>query len=48
MAQGPQRIHTSHAPLLGQPNHELPGEPGLIEDEIAGLSADSVIGNSPG
>ncbi|CAJ1508972.1 CaiB/BaiF CoA-transferase family protein [[Mycobacterium] holstebronense] len=48
MSQGPSRIHTRPAPLLGQHNHELLSELGLTEAEIAALSADGVIGSSPG
>ena len=48
MSLGPRRIHTSHAPLLGQHNHDLLTELGLTEDEIAALAADGVIGNALG
>ncbi|OBK84158.1 CoA-transferase [Mycolicibacter heraklionensis] len=48
MSQGPSRIHTRPAPLLGQHNHELLSELGLTEAEIAALAADGVIGSAPG
>lgn len=45
--RGPGRVHTTPAPLLGQHNHDVLGELGLTEDEIAQLEADGVIGTSP-
>jgi crotonobetainyl-CoA:carnitine CoA-transferase CaiB-like acyl-CoA transferase len=44
---GPDRFHRRAAPLLGQHNHELLSEIGLSEQEIAGLEADGVIGQTP-
>ncbi|MEY8014553.1 CaiB/BaiF CoA transferase family protein [Mycobacterium servetii] len=44
---GPERLHTAHAPLLGQHNRELLAELGLTDSEIAGLEADGVIGGAP-
>ena len=46
-SRGPERVHTAPAPLLGQHNHEVLGELGLTQDEIAQLEADGVIGTSP-
>ncbi|MBX7433307.1 CoA transferase [Mycobacterium sp. Y57] len=43
---GPERVHTTPAPLLGQHNHELLSELGVAEEEIARLEADGVIGNT--
>lgn len=45
---GPDRFHTSPAPLLGQHNHKLLTELGCSEEEIAQLEADGVIGRTPG
>jgi len=45
---GPDRFHRQPAALLGQHNHELLGEIGLTENEIAELEADGVIGRAPG
>jgi crotonobetainyl-CoA:carnitine CoA-transferase CaiB-like acyl-CoA transferase len=44
--QGPERLHTRHAPLLGEHNHELLGELGLSSEDIDELEADGVIGTS--
>ncbi|HWD55619.1 MAG TPA: CoA transferase [Acidimicrobiales bacterium] len=45
-AAGPERLHTRHAPLLGEHNRELLGELGLSEPEIQALEASGVIGGS--
>ncbi len=45
-AAGPERLHTRHAPLLGEHNRELLGELGLSDPEIDALEADGVIGGS--
>ena len=44
---GPSKLHTQHAPLLGQHNHELLTQLGLSDSEIAELEADGVIGRAP-
>ena len=43
-SRGPERVHTRHAPLLGEHNHELLSELGLSPSEIGALEADGVIG----
>jgi crotonobetainyl-CoA:carnitine CoA-transferase CaiB-like acyl-CoA transferase len=45
-AGGPERLHTRHAPLLGEHNRELLSELGLSGSEIDALEADGVIGGS--
>jgi crotonobetainyl-CoA:carnitine CoA-transferase CaiB-like acyl-CoA transferase len=45
-ARGPERLHTRHAPLLGEHNRELLSELGLSGSEIDALEADGVIGGS--
>jgi crotonobetainyl-CoA:carnitine CoA-transferase CaiB-like acyl-CoA transferase len=45
---GPDRFHLQPAPLLGQHNHELLGEIGLSQRDIAELEAEGVIGQAPG
>lgn len=47
LSDGPERVHTQPAPLLGQHNHELLTELGLTADEIADLEARGVIGQAP-
>jgi crotonobetainyl-CoA:carnitine CoA-transferase CaiB-like acyl-CoA transferase len=42
--RGPQRVHMSPAPLLGEHNHDVLGELGLTDEEIDRLEADGVIG----
>jgi crotonobetainyl-CoA:carnitine CoA-transferase CaiB-like acyl-CoA transferase len=48
LSGGPQRFHRTHAPLLGEHNHELLAELGLTDDQIADLERDGVIGRAPG
>jgi crotonobetainyl-CoA:carnitine CoA-transferase CaiB-like acyl-CoA transferase len=43
---GPERVHQTAAPLLGQHNTELLGQLGLSEAEIDALEADGIIGSS--
>ncbi|HWF14665.1 MAG TPA: CoA transferase [Acidimicrobiales bacterium] len=45
-AGGPERLHTRHAPLLGEHNRELLSELGLSGSDIDALEADGVIGAS--
>jgi crotonobetainyl-CoA:carnitine CoA-transferase CaiB-like acyl-CoA transferase len=45
-SRGPERVHTRHAPLLGEHNHELLSELGLSPSEIGALEADGVIGTA--
>lgn len=47
MSGGPHRFHTAPAPLLGQHNHEVLGELGVTDAEIAELEAAGVIGRAP-
>ncbi len=47
LSRGPDRVHRSPAPLLGQHNHEVLAELGLADDEIGRLEADGVIGTAP-
>jgi crotonobetainyl-CoA:carnitine CoA-transferase CaiB-like acyl-CoA transferase len=47
LSQGPDRLHTRHAPLLGQHNQELLAQLGLTEPEIAALEVEGVIGRAP-
>ena len=44
---GPQRLHSRHAPLLGEHNSELLTRLGLSESEIDQLERDGVIGRAP-
>ncbi|UXA11953.1 CoA transferase [Mycobacterium sp. SMC-8] len=46
-SRGPDRVHTTPAPLLGEHNHHVLRELGLTEDEIAALEADGIIGTAP-
>lgn len=46
LADGPESLHRSPAPLLGEHNHQLLTELGLSADEIAALEADGVIGTA--
>lgn len=43
---GPERLHTRHAPLLGEHSAELLAEVGLDPSEIEALEADGLIGCS--
>jgi crotonobetainyl-CoA:carnitine CoA-transferase CaiB-like acyl-CoA transferase len=45
-SRGPARFHVSHAPLLGQDNHELLAELGLSRADIEELEAQGVIGSA--
>jgi crotonobetainyl-CoA:carnitine CoA-transferase CaiB-like acyl-CoA transferase len=45
-SRGPERVHTRHAPLLGEHNHELLSDLGLSPSEIGALEADGVIGTA--
>lgn len=47
-SRGPERVHRTPAPLLGQHNHEVLTELGLTDDEIGALEADGVIGTALG
>ena len=47
LSRGPDRVHRTSAPLLGQHNREVLTELGLTDDEIGRLEADGVIGTSP-
>jgi crotonobetainyl-CoA:carnitine CoA-transferase CaiB-like acyl-CoA transferase len=44
LSRGPQPVHGSPAPLLGQHNHEILAELGLSTDDIAALETEGVIG----
>ncbi|VEG56971.1 L-carnitine dehydratase/bile acid-inducible protein F [Mycolicibacterium aurum] len=46
-SRGPDRVHTSPAPLLGQHNREVLRELGLTDADIVALEADGVIGTAP-
>ncbi|WP_137149706.1 CaiB/BaiF CoA-transferase family protein [Mycolicibacterium sp. CR10] len=46
-SRGPERVHRTPAPLLGQHNHEVLTELGLCEEEIGALEADGIIGTTP-
>lgn len=43
-SRGPERVHTTPAPLLGEHNAEVLRELGLGDEEIARLEADGIIG----
>ncbi len=45
--RGPDRVHTTPAPLLGEHNHSVLAELGLSAEEIGRLEADGVIGTAP-
>jgi crotonobetainyl-CoA:carnitine CoA-transferase CaiB-like acyl-CoA transferase len=45
-SHGPERVHTRHAPLLGEHTEELLLELGLSRSEIDALEADHIIGSS--
>ena len=47
LSHGPDHLHVSHAPLLGQHNRELLAGLGLSDSEIAALAAEGVIGTAP-
>ena len=47
IAKGPQRFHTTPAPLLGQHNREVLSALGLGDDEIADLEQQGIIGTVP-
>ena len=47
IAKGPQRFHTTPAPLLGQHNREVLSALGLGDDEIAELEQQGIIGTVP-
>ena len=47
LSRGPERVHRTPAPLLGQHNHEVLTELGFSEDEIGRLEADGIIGTTP-
>jgi crotonobetainyl-CoA:carnitine CoA-transferase CaiB-like acyl-CoA transferase len=44
--RGPDRLHTRHAPLLGEHNRELLSQLGLSGEDIDALEADGIIGES--
>ena len=46
-SRGPERVHTTPAPLLGQHNRELLREIGLDDDDVDRLEAEGVIGSAP-
>lgn len=46
-SRGPDRVHTSPAPTLGQHNRDILAELGCSEDEIRRLEAEGVIGSAP-
>ena len=45
--KGPEQVHRTPAPLLGQHNHEVLAELGLGDDEIGRLTSDGIIGTAP-
>ncbi|WNG91484.1 CoA transferase [Mycobacterium sp. ITM-2016-00318] len=47
ISTGPQRFHTSPAPLLGQHNYEVLSGLGLGDDDIAELGDQGIIGTAP-
>ena len=46
-SRGPERVHTTPAPLLGQHNRELLREIGLDDADVDRLEAEGIIGSSP-
>ncbi|CAA0118360.1 Succinyl-CoA:(R)-benzylsuccinate CoA-transferase subunit BbsF [Mycolicibacterium vanbaalenii] len=46
-SRGPDRVHRTPAPLLGEHNHQVLTELGLSENEINRLEAVGVIGTTP-
>ena len=46
-SRGPERVHTTPAPLLGQHNRELLREIGLDDADVDRLEAEGVIGSAP-
>ena len=46
-SRGPDRVHTTPAPLLGQHNRELLREIGLDDADVDRLEAEGVIGTAP-
>ena len=46
-SRGPQRVHASPAPLLGEHNREVLRELGLADEEIQRLEAEGVIASAP-
>ena len=47
ISTGPTRFHRTHAPLLGQHNHEVLAGLGLSDGEIAELEDQGIIGTAP-
>jgi crotonobetainyl-CoA:carnitine CoA-transferase CaiB-like acyl-CoA transferase len=47
LSEGPDRFHVTHAPLLGEHNHELLIRAGFSAAEISGLESDGIIGHAP-
>lgn len=45
-SRGPERVHTTPAPLLGEHNADVLRELGLDDDEISRLVADGIIGTA--
>ncbi|KMO80648.1 CoA transferase [Mycolicibacterium chubuense] len=46
LSRGPERVHTTPAPLLGEHNADVLRELGLDDDEIGRLEADGIIGTT--
>jgi crotonobetainyl-CoA:carnitine CoA-transferase CaiB-like acyl-CoA transferase len=47
LSESPDRFHVTHAPLLGEHNHELLIRAGFSAAEISGLESDGIIGHAP-